>query len=414
MSMTGWKTGLAACLLMGLAGCGGCSDPGGLPTTTETAKDASKQPNPDKTDTPEDGTLQMAIQREPFPNKNHPEFKEEVTQYLLSNGRGMQVSLINYGAIVTAVNVPDKNGKVENVTLGFDSLDGYLDGHPYFGATVGRYANRIAGGKFKLNDKEYTLAANNGPNHLHGGEKGFDKRIWHANEMLSADEGIVGVKFTYHSPDGEEGYPGDLTVSVTYSLTKDNELKMEYEAKAMGDTVLNLTNHCYWNLATPAHGAVLDHELKLNCDRYLPVDANLIPTGELKSVEGTPMDFTKAQTIGSRIQEVKGDNPQGGYDHCYVINHPEGEDRKLALAATVTDPHSGRVMTIHTDQPGIQFYTGNFLEKEKDGQHGQHYAFCLETQHFPDSPNQPGFPSTTLKQGQVFRSTTVHTFSVQK
>ena len=369
-----------------------------------------------KTDTPKPSSTQssqqqkesqhppMGIQSESFGQLDDG---TEITIYHLNNDNGMQVSIINYGAIVTSVKTPDREGNFENITLGFDTLDGYLKGHPYFGAIVGRYANRIAKGKFNLNGKEYTLATNNDENHLHGGEQGFDKRVWTAETIKNEDS--AGLKLTYVSEDGEEGYPGELTVTVIYTVTNKNELKVDYEAVAKADTVLNLTNHCYWNLSTPKMGEILEHELTLNCDHYLPVDETLIPTGELAEVKGTPMDFTKPMTIGSRFSEVKGEEEFGGYDHCYVINT---SDKPLRLAATVVDRKFGRMMEIYTDQPGIQFYSGNFLNKESPGQYGQQFAFCLETQHFPDSPNQPDFPSTVLKAGHVFRSTTIHQFSV--
>lgn len=330
---------------------------------------------------------------------------QEVDLYTLTNTNGITAKITNYGAILVSLEVPDKNGKPADITLGFDTLDGYIKGHPYFGATVGRYANRIGGAKFKLNDVEYQLAANNGPNHLHGGIKGFDKVVWKA-EDVTAESDKAMVKLSYLSKDGEEGYPGNLTCTVTYTLTKDDELKINYEAETYKATVINLTNHSYWNLAGQGSGDILGHELTLNADKYTPVDEGLIPTGEIKSVKDSPMDFTKPMTIGSRIAQV-----EGGYDHNYVLNSSGGT---LALCARVYEPTSGRTMEIHTVEPGVQFYTGNFLDGSIKGKAGRiykkHYGFCLETQHFPDSPNKPDFPSVVLKPGDKYTTATVHKF----
>ncbi|MCA9148538.1 MAG: galactose mutarotase [Planctomycetales bacterium] len=332
---------------------------------------------------------------------------EAVTKYICTNNKGSRLVLTDYGAIIVAVEVPDRDGKLTNVTLGFDKLDGYLARHPYFGATVGRYANRIAKGQFSLNGKSYDLAKNNGPNHLHGGLQGFDKQMWKAEQITGADG--VGIKFSRTSPDGEEGYPANLQVAVTYTLNDDNELKMEYTATTDQDTVLNLTNHCYWNLSGAGSGTILDHELTLQSDHYLAVDDTLIPTGEMAKVSGTPMDFTTTHAIGERIEAVGGD--PGGYDHCYVVR---GEAGKLRLAARVVDPKSGRVMEVLTTQPGIQLYSGNFLDGSAAGNHNpQRAAFCLETQHYPDSPNQAAFPTTVLKPGETFHQVTVHRFSAK-
>jgi aldose 1-epimerase len=338
----------------------------------------------------------------------------QIDQYTLSNPDGLKVKIINYGAIITAVETPDRNGKIENITLCRDSLDDYQevgkDGKPttpYFGATVGRYGNRIAKGRFTLDGKEYTLATNNGPNALHGGLKGFDKVVWKAEPVETA--GAVGVAFTYTSKDGEEGYPGTLTAKVTYSLTDKDELKMDYEATTDKDTVVNLTNHAYWNLAGAGNGDILKHELMINADRFLPVDDTLIPLGRLDAVKGTPMDFTVAKPVGKDLDKVG-----SGYDHCYVLNRM-GDG--LSLAARVVDPASGRVMEVTTTQPAIQFYTGNFLDGtvHAGGKAIQkHYALCLETQHYPDSPNQKDFPTTVLKKGETYKQTTVHKFSVLK
>jgi len=336
----------------------------------------------------------------------------EVDQYTLADAKGLRVKIITYGAMITSVEVPDRDGKPANVTLHRDSLKDYLAGHPFFGCAVGRYANRIAKGKFTLDGHEYTLATNNGPNHLHGGNKGFDKYVWKA-EPVEGD-GFVGVKFSHVSPDGDEGYPGELKATVIYTLSNDNELKMDYTATTDKPTVVNLTNHAYWNLAAPGgypgSGDVLGHELTLNADRYLPVDAGLIPLGELKPVKGTPMDFTQPKTIGSRIEQI-----EGGYDHCYVLNKKEGE--KLSLAARVVEPKSGRTMEIYTTQPAIQLYTGNFLDGTVTGggvAYQKHFALCLETEHYPDSPNRPEYPSTVLRPGETYHEVTVHKFSVQK
>jgi aldose 1-epimerase len=354
-------------------------------------------------DGPGDGRLSAGPQTEPFGEVDG----RPVTRYFLTNANGMQVTLIDLGATVTSVEVPDRDGNLADVTLGFDTLEGYLDNAPYFGSICGRFANRIAGARFTLDDVEYPLAANNGPNHLHGGVRGFNKVVWHG-EPVTDEDGSTGVRFTYVSPDGEEGYPGTLKTTVVYTLTDRDELKIEYTAQTDKATPVNLTNHCYWNLA--GEGDILDHVLTLNCDRYIPVDEELIPTGELKPVAGTPMDFTEPTKIGARIAEVKGDNPQGGYDHCYVINEDGGE---LALVARVHEESSGRVMEVYSTEPGVQLYTGNFLDgSESNGGHAQHAGFCLECQQFPDAPNQPQFPSAILRPGEVYTQTTIHRFSV--
>ena len=330
-----------------------------------------------------------------------------VDLYTLTNTKGMTVKLTNYGAITVSVEVPDRAGNATDVTLGYDTLAGWLTNTSYFGATVGRYANRIAKGKFTLDGKTYTLAKNNGENHLHGGIKGFDKVLWAAEPVEAKD--AVGVKFTYLSKDGEEGYPGNLKVTAVYSLTNGNELKAEFTATTDKPTVVNLAHHSYWNLAGPAAGDILGHELMLNADKYTPVDAGLIPTSELKAVQGTPMDFTQPTAIGARIAKV-----EGGYDHNFVLRGPAG---KLALAARVVEPKSGRVMEIHSNQPGVQFYSGNFLDGSVQGKGGvayqKHYGFCLETQHFPNSPNQKDFPSVVLRPGQTYKHVMVHKFSAE-
>lgn len=336
---------------------------------------------------------------------------EPVTLFTLHNSHGLVVKLMDYGATVVSVETPDKNGKLANITLSFPTLEGYLQRHPYFGSTVGRYGNRIAKGKFTIDGKESTLATNNGPNHLHGGQVGFDAVMWTAEEVKTADS--VGVKFSYLSKDGEEGYPGNLKVTVTYSLTEADELRIDYSATTDKPTHVNLTNHNYWNLGGAGSGSILKHELMINADQYLPIDASSIPTGAPAPVKGTALDFTKPTPIGDRIDELKKPpHETKGYDHCYVLRGQEG---KLTLAARVKDPASGRVMEISTTEPGIQLYCGNFLDGSAgNGGFKQHEAFCLETQHYPDSPNQPQFPSTLLKPGQTYKSTTVHKFSVAK
>jgi aldose 1-epimerase len=331
----------------------------------------------------------------------------ETKLFTCSNAQGATMQVTDYGARLVSVEVPDRNGKPANVTLGFDSAEKYGVHTAYFGCTTGRFANRIAKGRFTLDGKEYKLAANNGDNHLHGGTKGFDRHVWKGEEVKTKD--AVGVKFTLRSPDGDEGYPGTLDVTVTFLLTDASEVRIEYAATSDKPTVLNLTNHAYWNLAGAKSGDVLGHKLFIAADDYLPVDDGLIPTGKLAPVKGTPMDFTEAKEIGSRIAETKkGVAPPGGYDHCYVLRGKNGE---LALAARVEEPKSGRVMEVYTTEPAMQFYSANFLDGDaKNGGAKQHGAFCLETQHYPDSPNRPQFPSTVLKPGQMFKQTTVYKF----
>jgi aldose 1-epimerase len=347
----------------------------------------------------------LTVQSEPF---GETPDGQTIVHYSLTNRNGVRVGLINLGAIITAVDVPDRAGRKANITLGFPDLAGYLANAPYFGGICGRYANRIAFGKFTLDGKEYQLAQNNGPHHLHGGLHSFIKKVWQ-HDRVEAD-GAVGVKFTYVSPDGEEGYPGTLTVSVTYTLNDANELRLDYEAVTDQPTVLNLTNHAYWNLAGAGSGAVHDQQLQLFCDRYLPVDEGSIPTGELAEVAGTVMDFREPHPIGERIEQPV--NGNGGYDHCYVVNGQPGELRR---AARIVDPGSGRVLEIDTTEPGIQLYTGNHLKGTPETGHAaKHGAFCLEAQHLPDSPNRPEFPTTVLRPGETYRQTTVHRFSVAK
>jgi len=333
-----------------------------------------------------------------------------VQLYTLSNSKGMVAKISTYGAILTELHVPDRTGKMDDVVLGFSDLKTYLAGHPYFGSTVGRYANRIAKGKFTLNGKEYTLAVNNGPNHLHGGLKGFDKQVWRAEPVGSTDG--QAVKFSYVSRDGEEGYPGTVSVEVTYTLTERNEIRIDYRATTDKDTPINLTNHSYFNLSGEGSGEILDHELMLEAGRYTPADETLIPTGEIAPVKGTPLDFTSPHKIGERIDQIPAS--VGGYDHNFVLN---SEGKSLALAARVYDPKSGRLLEMQTTEPGVQLYTGNFLDGTLKGKKGtayqKHTAFCLEAQHFPDSPNKPTFPSTILNPGQTYRQTTIYRFSAR-
>jgi aldose 1-epimerase len=335
-----------------------------------------------------------------------------VTIYTLTNGRGVEARIMTYGGIVVSLRVPDSRGEAGDVVLGYDNLEGYVaDNSPYFGALIGRYGNRIAQGRFTLDGLEYQLAQNNGENHLHGGRRGFDKVVWQASLVTRTDG--EALKLTYLSPDGEEGYPGNLSVTVVYMLTSANELKIEYSATTDRVTILNLTNHSYFNLA--GAGDILRHEVMINADRFTPIDKGLIPSGELLSVRGTPMDFTRPATIGDRIEEQYEQLLYGlGYDHNWVLNK-NGE--ALTLAARVSEQVSGRVMEVHTTQPGMQFYSGNFLDGSITGKGGKVYerrhGFCMETQHFPDSPNQPNFPSTVLAPGQRYGQTTIYKFSTQ-
>ncbi|HLZ90820.1 MAG TPA: aldose epimerase family protein [Candidatus Acidoferrum sp.] len=341
---------------------------------------------------------------------------EPIDLYSLTNKKGMEVSITNYGATVVSIQAPDRAGKTADVVLGFDTLEGYESGKAYFGATVGRYGNRIGGGKFSLDGKTYTLPQNNGKNTLHGGITGFNKKVWKAKEMASKDG--ESLELSYLSPDGEEGFPGNLSVKVVFTLPAErNELIIDYRATTDKDTVLNLTNHSYFNLAGEGNGDILEQVLKLNAKKFTPVDQGLIPTGELRDVAGTPMDFTTSTAIGKRINEKYEQLVVGkGYDHNWVIARAEGA-KGLTLAAEAYDPKSGRQLDVLTTEPGVQFYSGNFLDgsaKGKGGKaYGQRAAFCLETQHFPDSPNHANFPSTVLKPDSVFHSKTVFRFSVK-
>jgi aldose 1-epimerase len=336
-----------------------------------------------------------------------------VEVFTLTNANGMRVRVIDYGGIIVSLEVPDRDGQVADVALGYDALEEYLEETPYFGAIIGRYGNRIAGGSFTLEGKTYTLAVNNGPNHLHGGLVGFDKVVWDAEPFENATG--AGVIFTYKSADGEEGYPGNLTSRVTYTLTDENELIFDYHATTDKATPINLTQHTYFNLAGDGSGNILGHELTLNAQSFTPVDATLIPTGDLVPVAGTPFDFTTGKLIGA---EIDADDEQlrygGGYDHNFVIDRSQSG---RVHAARVYEPTTGRVMDVHTTEPGVQFYTGNFLDGSITGKSGHVYehrhGFCLETQHYPDSPNQPEFPSTILRPGEEYSSQTIYTFGVR-
>jgi len=333
-----------------------------------------------------------------------------VDLYTLRNSQGVEAKICNYGGIVVSLKVPDRNGQMGDVVLGYDTLAEYIKETPYFGALIGRYGNRIAKGKFILDGKQYTLATNNGPNALHGGIKGFDKVVWEAKPV----QGKSGpaLQLHYLSKDGEEGYPGNLNVTATYTLTKDNGLRLDYSATTDKDTVLNLTQHSYFNLA--GKGDVLGHEVMMPADRFTPVDATLIPTGELRPVKGTPFDFTTPTAIGARITQADEQLKFGnGYDHNWVFNKRIG---KLTLLARVTEPTSGRVLEVRSTEPGLQFYSGNFLDGTLTGKEHKVYnfrnGFCMEPQHYPDSPNHPNFPSVVLKPGAVYKNTIIYRFSV--
>ena len=333
---------------------------------------------------------------------------KKIMQCILTNSSGMEVHILNYGGTVTAIRVPDKEGVMGNVVLGFDSLAGYVQkGNPYMGCLVGRYANRIANARFTLDGTEYALAVNNGPNSLHGGIKGFDKKVWNI-KLLPGDSSL---QLSCESPDGEEGYPGMMQVTVVYTLTSDNALRIDYAATTDKATPVNLTNHCYFNLSAGADSTILGHSIQLDADKYTEVNDQLIPTGVLPAVKGTPMDFTTAKPIGQDIDKVK-----GGYDHNWVLSEKQ---EGLRRAAVLTHPSSGRKMEVYTTQPGIQFYTGNFLDGSLAHTQGgkrymKHAGLCLETQHFPDSPNQPSFPNTILKPGETFREVTEYRFGRMK
>ena len=333
--------------------------------------------------------------------------------YTLINDAGAIAKITNYGGIITSLSMPDKNGLYEDVVLGYDSLSDYLKDSPYFGALIGRYGNRIAKGKFSLDNKSYTLPVNNGPNSLHGGTKGFDKVLWNASTIETDD--AVGLKLLYESPDGDQGYPGNLKVEVNYLLGNDNTLKITYKASTDQKTIVNLTQHSYFNLSGNTRNNILDHLLTINADQYIPINENLIPLGKLEDVSGTPFDFRDATAIGKRINE---ENKQlkngGGYDHCWVLNSSNSESR---LVAKLEHPTSGRIMEVYTTEPGLQFYSGNFLDGTLNGKYNTVYekytGLALETQHYPDSPNQPDYPSVVLNPGEVYSTSTTYKFSAK-
>jgi len=355
-----------------------------------------------------EGTSSLAIQKVEFGKT--PDGKT-VNLFTIKNTNGVELKVSEFGATLVSLKVPDREGNFKDIIQGFDNLEGYIKDNTFQGVTAGRYANRIGKGKFTLDGKEYTLATNDGENHLHGGVEGFGKKVWKGEE-LKTDEG-VGVKFTYLSKDGEEGYPGNLDCTVKYILNNDNELKIVFDTKTDKPTPVNLTNHAYFNLKGEGEGTILDHELKLNAEKYTPVDNGLIPTGEIASVEGTPLDFTEAKKIGADIEKVD-KKFSGGYDHNFVL--PESGN-SLTMVCRVVEPESGRTMEIYTTKPGTQFYSGNFLDglKGKGGKvYDQHYAFCIEPQYYPDSPNKPNFPSCILRPGEEREEIILYKFSVEE
>jgi aldose 1-epimerase len=350
----------------------------------------------------------MSFEKKPFGTVDG----KDVSLCTVSNSSGMKMSVADYGGIVTSFFAPDRTGRMDDIVLGYDNVDGYVAKNPFFGAIIGRYGNRIAKGRFTLGGKEYSLPVNDGPNCLHGGTKGFDKVVWTSREAKKA--GAAGVELSFTSRDGDQGFPGTMNVTVVYWLTDNKEFTIDYSATTDKETVVNLTQHNYWNLSGEGGGDILGHELTIFADRFTPADATAIPTGELASVKGTPMDFTRAAAVGSRIGEPFEQLKLGeGYDHNWVINR--GVAGELAPAAVLYDPKSGRKMEVLTTEPGMQFYSGNFLDGSIIGKSGKPYNYrnglCLETQHFPDSPNKPNFPSTVLKPGQTFSSTTTYRFS---
>ena len=352
----------------------------------------------------------VTISKEPFGTTKD---SIPVNKYILKNEKGMEISIITYGGIITSWTAPDKNGDYKDIVLGFNNVQGYENGSPYFGALIGRYGNRIANAKFSLDGTEYKLAANDGQNHLHGGVKGFDKVVWKAAEETT--DSTASIVLTYLSKDMEEGYPGNLETKVTYTLDNNDELHVLYEATTDKKTVVNLTQHTYFNLSGDFSKSILDTEVSLNADAYLPVDATLIPTGELRPVEGTPFDFRQPKPIAKDI-EVENEQLKrgGGYDHCWVLNN---QNEGVRLAATAHDPQTGRLLEVYSDEPGIQLYTGNFLDgtlpSKQGGTYGHRTGFCLETQHYPDSPNQEAFPSVVLNPGDNYVSKTSFKFSVK-
>lgn len=354
-------------------------------------------------------TAKPAIKKEPFGKTADG---AAVDSYTLTNAKGAEAKIITYGGIVVSLKVPDRTGKLSDIVLGYDSMDGYNKNAGYLGALIGRYGNRIARGKFKLNGVEYSLAVNNGENHLHGGIKGYDKVVWTATPLNEKNGPALRLK--YLSKDGEEGYPGNLSVTVIYTLTNHNELRIDYSATTDKTTVVNLTHHSYFNLAGAGSGNILQHQVTINAHRFTPTDAGSIPTGELRSVSGTPMDFTKATAIGARINQEEEQLRFGkGYDHNWVLDK---KGNGLTLAATAYDPGSGRLLSMYTTEPGTQFYSGNYLDGStgKDGKaYTERAGFCFEAQHFPDSPNKPAFPSVVLRPGKIYRQTTIYRFAVR-
>lgn len=352
-----------------------------------------------------------AVHAEPFGTTQKG---EDVHIYTLTNGQGVEARIINYGGILLSLSVPDRDGRCDDVVLGYDDLASYEEASPYFGALIGRYANRICGGRFELDGQSYRLAVNNGPNHLHGGRVGFDKVVWHADPFVDAEQ--AGIVFSYTSPAHEEGYPGTLESRVTYRLTRGNQLILDYRATTDQATPVNLTHHSYFNLAGNGSGDVLDHRVRINARHFTPVDETLIPTGEIRPVRGTPFDFTTMKAIGAELDanDVQLEHALG-YDHNFVLDGTDGATP--TLAARVYEPASGRVMEVFTTEPGLQFYSGNVLDGTLTGKgeavYGQHAGFALETQHFPDSPNQPDFPSTILRPAETYRTRTVYCFSTR-
>ena len=361
-------------------------------------------------ESPDQNVFKISISKAPFGTTKDG---KAVDIYTLRNARGLTAKVITFGAIIYSLEAPNKNGRFDNVTANCASLTDYEDRSPCFGAVIGRYANRIAKGKFSLDGHQYSLPLNGGANHIHGGPRGFDKQVWKAEPIQGSD--FAGLKLTYASKDGENGYPGNLRATVTYELNNENEWKMDYSATTDETTPVNISNHAYWNLAGVYSGSVLNQVLTANADRYLLADETLIPTGEIVPVEGTPLDFRKPHTIGERIDQIKEKQFNGGYDHCLVLNHKSPGD--LTFATKLNDPKSGRTMEVFTTEPGVQIFSANFGPGAFTGPGGysypRHLGLCLECQHYPDSPNQASFPSTILRPGQTYHSTTVHKFGVE-
>ena len=383
-----------------------------LSLTLVQCKNSSEEKNEDQELEKEEKDVAMSIKKESFGVTKEGDSIEKIT---VSNQDGLEMSVITYGGIIQNLKVPDKNGNYEDVVLGFDSISQYENGNPYFGALIGRYGNRIAGGKFSLEGEDYQLETNDGPNHLHGGEKGFDKKVWAAETSKDGESAVI--RLSYESADGEGGYPGNLKSVVTYTLTPENELNIKYEAETDKTTIVNLTQHSYFNLSGDFSKTILDHVVEINADEYLPVDATLIPTGELKPVEDTPFDFREPKEIGKDLS-MEDSNEQlkrgMGYDHCWVLNE---QDAGMRFAASVYHAESGRFMEVTTNEPAIQFYIGNFLDGTLPAKGGGNYekrtGLCLETQHYPDSPNQEAFPSVVLEPGETYTSETSYKFSTK-